>query len=1023
MRVSPRRLVIATSSLSVALCAAAAPAATASGGGAEPGVGVDSVLAAPAGAMTSGPRLNGTAVLPDGRLLTPAGRSVAVQLQPFNSVLSHDGRRLYVSSEGRDDDQAAGPTVRYVTVLDTATQTSTLIRDDDLHYGLAESTDGLTLYVSEGRTDSVGVFRRTKASDGGTGTFAKIATWPLNPSSPKDYPWGLTLSGGRLYVVGFLGNTLTTVDAATGAVLGRVSTGAFPYDVVASPDGHRVYVSNWGLYNADASLGRTIPVSPPPATLGGYNTTASSSVWTYDVTAATPAVVAKTRIGRDLNGQSVNGGSLPSGLGLSPDGNTLAVTASNNDLVELLDTRTTTPNLGEPTTSGHPVRVVDLRAVVGTPALPAPTGSQPDASTWSADGTALFVAEGERNSIAVIDPAKVATTAAVDPASLTGAGPGTSAAPNRAAVIGRFPTAWYPTSLTVSADGAHLFVTSEEGLGSGPNGGAGRPRQPIGDTSRGRVSDISLAGACADLAQLTRTSDTDNGLVAASPATAGDGAVVPLHYGASASSAIKHVFLVIKENRPFDNVFGDYPRAESDNSLADYGQYVTPNQHSLADHFTLADNYDATARTSTEGHYSIDTGQVDEFVEKVTPSAYDNRIPGGAFDTTPENVPEAGFIWNNAARHGVSTTVFGEATFVVGVSPQLLGQSPTTTSAGQVLPGVQSDALTTYDPLYPSQVNLQGNLGPARPVGNVVYAYNDEARADEFDRAVAANRLSTLNVMILFDDHTDGDIAGAQTPERRVAENDHALGRVVDTLSHSSYWNDSAMFVTEDDTQGGSDHVDAYRTYGLLASPYAKRGYVAHGHASFSAMTKTINLLLGLPPTSLQEMTSTSLADWFLPAGTAPDSTPYTALANNTQPAVNRSVATARNPVERAAAQLALRVPRGVDRGGALLPIDLHLAHEGQRLAGDPNVKPEPAVVRHTLVQRGPAAVTGSGTDGPAGSADPIATCLAGGDATTPALPEVAWPVLLLAAAAVLAAASLRRARFRRRRPPPTPAC
>lgn len=949
-------------------------------------------MSSPAGFLPSGPRANGTAVLPDGRFVTPVGRSVQTELEPQNGVLSHDGRRLYVSSEGvdarppasRDHDNTKH--ARFFSIIDTSTLAITTVEDDAMHSGMAESPDGLTLYVDEGQTDSLGVFRRLPSQGGGVGRFSKVATFPLNPASPKDYPWGLALSpdGKTAYVSGFSGDTLTTVDTATGTVRSRVATGSYPYAIVVSQDGRRAFVSNMGLYNADANLGISSPIAPPPATYGGYNSTNSASVWTYDLTTPTPTVVAATKIGADLNGADVEGGSSPSGMALSPDGHTLAVTASGDDEVVLLDTSQTInavssgqlPRLAAPSTKAltmvaHPTSTVDLRALVGSISMASPTGAQPDTATWSPDGKVLFVGEGERNDVAVINPSRLMPDGN-DPTEIAvlGGAVGTAQGPNRAAVVGRIPTAWYPTALQVSADSAHLYVVTMKGLGSGPNTfpGLSLPStvdaEPmaasyIPNTIHGQVTDIELSAACADLATLTAQTNTDNGLVVASPTAGsnGDGYVVPTAYGQPASDKIKHVFLIIKENRSYDQIFGDEPGTESDNRYASYGRFDTPNAHGLARQFALSDNYYATTETSTQGHVAIDTGQVNEFVDKLTPSQYANKLPYGSFDTLPENLPEGGFIWNNAARHGVHTTVFGEGTFVVGVPPTLLGRSPTRTPLGQLLPGAQANAFTTFYAPYPSQVNLVNNAGPLKGPLETAVPYSDEGRADAFATAVATgNVVSQLNVMILFDDHLSGDIVGAPTPEREIAENDHALGRIVSTISGSPYWKDSAVFVTEDDTQGGQDHVDAYRTLALVASPYAKTGYVSHNHTSFSSMTKTINLLLGLPPTSLQEMTSTTMADSFVGAG-AGHPAPFVTLANNTQPATNAPITEASNPQLREAARLTVDLPAGIDRGGALLPQINRLMQAGQLAAGDPNVIAPVNVIRRTLPVGSPAAV------------------------------------------------------------------
>jgi hypothetical protein len=207
--------------------------------------------------------------------------------------------------------------------------------------------------------------------------------------------------------------------------------------------------------------------------------------------------------------------------------------------------------------------------------------------------------------------------------------------------------------------------------------------------------------------------------------------------------------------------------------------------------------------------------------------------------------------------------------------------------------------------------------------------------------------------MLLFDDHTAGYVPGAKSPEDYVAENDHALGEVVDQITHSPFWKDSAIFVTEDDTQGGVDHVDAHRSFGLVISPYSKGG-VSHQHLSFSSINKTIDLLLGLPPTSTEELTASSLAGAFIDRSGRPDFRPYTALSNTTFQITNPTPAAATNPAQREAATLALQLPTRIDWGGALAQADLAIGRQGALAAGDPNVFAQPAVVEHTLPAGGP---------------------------------------------------------------------
>jgi hypothetical protein len=336
----------------------------------------------------------------------------------------------------------------------------------------------------------------------------------------------------------------------------------------------------------------------------------------------------------------------------------------------------------------------------------------------------------------------------------------------------------------------------------------------------------------------------------------------------------------------------------------------------------------------------------------------------------PENLPQGGFIWNNAARNKVSARIYGEGTYVVGVGPEELGKDATASPSGQVSPATFAGGVQ-YDSRYPSQVDLTAPLvnpisandptGQAHDVIRTdVVPYDDEYRAKVFAQdmqalsaAAAAGAgdaaMPQLNVMILFDDHGNGDFPGKHTPETETAENDHALGEVVSTISNSPFWKSSAVFVTEDDTQGGQDHVDAHRTYGLVASPWVRHGSMSHHHESFSSITKTTDLILGLPPTSLQEMTASSLASDFIDAQGSPDLAPYVVQPNQVIPQTNRSVADARNPAEKAAAELAQRVPQGIDAGGDILPAVERLQRQGLLEAGDPNVIAQPNVQEHTL--------------------------------------------------------------------------
>jgi YVTN family beta-propeller protein len=849
---------------------------------------------------------DGTAVLPDGRLSTPAGRTIPVDLVPLNVVLSHDGRRLYVSDEGEDNvpkGAADDHYDRFVSVVDTATMRRTRVEDSALQSGLAESPDGRELYASEGSTDSMGVFG--VSAEGG---LAKVASVPLQA---HDFPWGMALSpdGRYAYIAPFMSNTLNVVDTRTRTLVGHVDTGEFPYSVAVSGDGRRLYVSNMGVSNTEAAYDKAglpaPPVATTPTTAAGYNMPQSSSVWTYDISnPVAPAVATKTRIGRDVNGWDVLSGSLPGALALSPDGARLAVTASNDDIVAILDAR-----------GGNVVGTVDLHAFPG-----GPTGDQPNAVAWSPDGSRLFVAEGGRNAVAVID-ARTAT------------------------VLGRIPTGWYPSALAVSGDGRMLYIASAKGLGTGPNGAlptgptANNDHYPgyIGSLLRGTVQQVDLGG-CPDLATLTAEVARNDGLTGAAGDPQPGDAVVPATYGAP-SPLVKHVVFILKENRTYDQILGDLPGTERDQSLAAYSGKVTPNVHGVASQFAVADNFYTTSQSSTDGHFLYGTGHENEFTQKTVPSTQANAFQGsaaGIVNTSAENLPIGGFLWHNAARSGISTRIYGEADYLIGLGPNDT-PVPAVDVTNSASIGLLQNTLVSFSPTYPT--NVQSGV--------------DEQRADDVERELkafaAAGTMPALSYLALPDDHTDGATPGRPTPESFISQNDHALGRIVDAFSHSSFWANTVIFVTEDDTQGGQDHVDAQRTVMVAAGPYVRHGYVSHLHHSTASLLKTVDLLIGAAPTSLQEFEATPMTDMFQPQ---PQLDPrFTAVPRQVSDGTNPTAATAANADQRDAALLQEQIPPGVDHGGSLLPEVLALAHRGAVQAGDASVPATPAVAQHTLAR------------------------------------------------------------------------
>ena len=529
-------------------------------------------------------------------------------------------------------------------------------------------------------------------------------------------------NGRYAYAVGYRSSTLDVVDTQSHTMIARPATGEFPFGVVVSPDGNRAYVTNWGLYNAELhdSAAQTAGVSLPPLTPLGYNGTQQSSVWVYDLSnPAAPSVIAKTNIGRQVDGYHVLSGSLPSGMALSPNGKVLAVTGSNDDLLVFLDGQT-----------GATLGTIDMH-VFGPSG---PTGAMPNAVTWSPDGNRLYVAEGGINAIAVVD-----------------ASSGT--------VVGYIPTGWYPAAVAVSPDGQHLYISSDKGLGHGPNGFDHPLTSDLSSNKalvRGTFQDVPLG--CLDLGGLSEIVARDNGLVASAPA--GDGSVVPVAFGQGPSSKIKHVVFILKENRTFDQVLGDMPGVERDQRLADLSGDYSPNQHAIAQRYATGDNLYHIVLDSTDGHWVGATGQENEFDFKVDPSEINGVFQGGdrIDGTAPENEPIGGMIWNHYKRQNISFKVWGEGLYLSALQTTTPGSSQPNPQPGDV-PPITNPLVDLENPNpvtgYPTQV-------PNGPTGE-----SDETRANDYvNNSIPQMQLTGMpqfSFLLLPNDHTNGADSGSLT--------------------------------------------------------------------------------------------------------------------------------------------------------------------------------------------------------------------------------------------------------------------
>lgn len=493
------------------------------------------------------------------------------------------------------------------------------------------------------------------------------------------------------------------------------------------------------------------------------------------------------------------------------------------------------------------VWVVDLasgRAIeqIGVALFPkAPPGTTPNALALSPDGSTLLVANADNNTVAVVDVSR----------------------PGASVVRGFIPTGWYPTGVTFDPAGKRIFVLNGKGLSPAANprgpqpGTRGADGQYIGGLLQGAISEIpmpdatTLAALTARVYQVTPYDDKTKLAPAGAPA----GSPIPARVGEP--SPIKHVFYVIRENRTYDQVLGDMPEGNGDPTLTLFGEEVTPNAHALARAFVLLDNFYVDAEVSYDGHAFSTGAYATDVVEKIWPTNYGRR---GAIYLSEGNgprrnpygnlsAPPQGYIWDMAARAGVSVRSYGE----------FVRRDAGTGKVVATVPG------------------LEGNAHPEYPPYDLSIA--DNARVDvwlkefrEFERTGALPRLSIIR---LGNDHTAGTRPGAWTPRAMVADNDLALGRVIEAVSHSRFWHESAIFVLEDDAQNGPDHVDAHRAPALVISPFVRRHAVDSTLYTTSGMLRTIELILGLEPMSQYDAAATPMYHAFQPGAVA---TPFTAL-------------------------------------------------------------------------------------------------------------------------------------------------
>ena len=886
-----------------------------------PGAEKRGELRAPAGNRPVEIHPDGETVLPNGRLITPLGKHVKVAPHPYGLALSPDGQTLVTANGGTSPFSVSvitelGSDQPKVVQIPPGTKASSGDDDDDatpatsVFLGVAIAPDNRTLYYSEGDNGRLGIIDLA--------THKKLDSISVDGAfQGKTYQHSLTgelkLSpdGRHVYVLDLAHFRMVVIDAAAKQIVSSVAVGRMPFGLAVSPDGKRVYVSNVGMFeyslvpgydpkdprdtgldyppfgfpSKEAEEGTQINGKKIPG-LGDPNVPESNSVFVIDVTdAANPRVTAKIRTGTPIGERSVGGSSPGAVVGGRKK---VFVSNTSQDSITILSART---EKIEKTIVLEPAE--DVRGLRGV--LPFGMALSPDEKT-------LYVACAGINAIAVIDAQKDK-------------------------VLGYFPTAWFPARVAVSPNGKTLYIANAKGFGAGPNGGPDFRQGPegtyIGDITHGCVSVVGLPPAPLTLWKKTPEeqgawnerypvepeymSNTErviqnNGLFPSMDAFAGrvKSAQFPVPAAGEASKKIKHVVFVVKENRTFDEVFGDlYPSDASvagllglarwgeDATVKGRGQptvehaRVTPNHHALARRFAFSDNYYVDSDVSMDGHHWLVGNYPNELVESAWPAVYGKgfhfaadpeapgRLGGIAYNPWPESFLEAGSLWEHLARHKISFRNYGEGVSVSGSSDGP-GFMPTGIREAVNIP-------------LPEALFQNSSRSYASFNTNISDQYRFEQFKREFDLrfAIGKEPLPQFIYIWLPNDHTAGPRPedGYAYHASYVADNDLALGKLVELFSHSAFWKDMAIFVTEDDAQDGRDHVDAHRSLLLMFSPYARRG-VSHVHTSMESILKTIFTIFGMPPLNQYDAAASDLSDMFTEQ---PDFTPYTVLPSDTR--------------------------------------------------------------------------------------------------------------------------------------------
>jgi len=767
--------------------------------------------------VTVGRQPDGRVVVPTNQVLDPAGFQVEFPGRPTDLALSPDGNLLAVMNS----DSLVLMRVRDRAIM----QTLPLPRGGHTFVGIVWAPDGSSIYTS-GTKDEINRFK----IQGGVATLEQAISLPGPGGQGNPVPGGVALSadGGTLYVCLSRNNTLGVVDTKSSVLKAEIAVGVAPYGVALS--GQKAYVTNWGGRHPGEG-DRVATTSGTPMVVDPATGVASSG---------TVSVVDLAQ-GKENSPFAV--GLHPCGVVLNRDASRLFVANANSDTVSVIDAASN--------------RTVETIAVAPEEGLP--FGSAPNALALSPDGHTLYVANGGNNAVAVVR---------------LGALAGGAEAEQVSRVVGFIPTGWYPGSVRVSDDGKAIFVANVKGVGSlNIPSGRDQPREQVAHNVHQALGSISIIPVpdAATLARYTKRVAQNNRQAIALSGARSDrprGKPVPVPLRRGERSVFDHVVYIIKENRTYDQMLGDMPEGNGDPSLVHFGEEVTPNHHELAREFVLLDNFYCSGVLSADGHQWTDEAYVTDYLEKSF-GGFERSYPYWGGDALA--YASSGFLWDNALRHGRTFRDYGE--FVL--AEILPGQATWSEIYADYLAAtskIKIRATTTVDSIRPYLCPTY--IGFPNKVQDVYRAREFIKELREFD---AKGELPNLIMMLLPNDHTAGTRPGYPTPRAAVADNDLALGRIVEAISHSRFWPKTCIFVVEDDPQAGLDHVDGHRSVAFVISPYTRRHAVDSDNYNQTSVVRTIELILGLPPMNQFDLSAAAMASCF---AEKPVFTPYEAVPN-----------------------------------------------------------------------------------------------------------------------------------------------